>query len=126
MKIKNLILATALTAVTSTVFPFSYYEADKGQVGDGGIMGARMIFIPPVTTNISVGDNIEVIFTNDIGVVYGMIKNHIGVTIAQAKTDTSTETIMNLNIANLPSGTYTFIITTTQGSTVKSEKFTVE
>ncbi|MBF0577404.1 hypothetical protein [Dysgonomonas sp. GY617] len=116
-----------MTAVSTTLLPSSYIGDDKGKVGDGGIMlYSRMSFIPPITIHITNKDNIEVIFTTDIGKVSGLVRDYSGIAIIQLNADTSKDTGMNINISNLPTGTYTFTIVTEQGSIVKSEKFTVD
>lgn len=126
MKIKALILLLSF-AFTTASFSNSFMKDDKTDMGDGGIMlMSRQLLIPAVATTIEPKSSIEVTFTDNIGVVYGSVKNYAGITVIQTKADTSNEVSMSINIANLVAGTYIFTISTAYGNIVKSEKFTVD
>ncbi len=125
MKIKILLLSVII--ITSSSSAFSILKKGDEGMGDGGLMiSARMAFVSPMTTVITPKNNVEIIFTTNIGIVYGIIKNNAGIIVSKSKADTSMDTNLQVNIANLPKGSYTFIITDNKGTTVKSEKFTVD
>lgn len=125
MKIKASLLSVAIIASVGSVFSF-VKQGDDG-MGDGGLMkSSQMAFVSPITTVITPKNNIEITFTANISIVNAIIKNNIGITVSQAKTDTSLDTNLYINIANLPTGSYTLILTDNKGATISSEKFTVD
>lgn len=126
MKIKALLLSAAIIASVASVFSV-VKKQDGGDVGTGGIqIYSQKALLPSVTTVITAKSDIEIVFTEDMGIVNAAIKNNTGLTISRLKADTSVDTDMHINISNLPGGSYTLIITNLQGIIIKSEVFTVD
>lgn len=89
-------------------------------------MSSRMALVPPVMTVITPKSDIAIIFNKNMGVVYASVKRNTGMAISRSRIDTSLDTNVEINIANLPRGIYTLVITDKLGATIKSEKFTVD
>lgn len=125
MMIKTLMMTLALS--TCTISAFSG-EPEKGDVGNGGmtIVPARAMIASPITTVVTPKENIEVTFSTNIGMVYATIRNNTGLKVMRAKSDTSLETNMRMNISNLPVGIYTFTLTDKQGCILTTQKITVD
>ena len=127
MKTKVLLLSLALIASLSSAFALLGHKS--GDVGDGGLMiqmSSRMALVPPVMTVITPKSDIAIIFNKNMGVVYASVKRNTGMAISRSRIDTSLDTNVEINIANLPRGIYTLVITDKLGATIKSEKFTVD
>ena len=128
MKTKVLLLSLALIASLSSAFALLGHKS--GDVGTGGMqvqmMSSRMALVPPVMTVITPKSDISIIFNENMGVVYANIKRNTGMAISRSRIDTSLDTNIKINIANLPRGIYTLVITDKLGATIKSEKFTVD
>lgn len=128
MKNKTLLLSLALIASLSSAF--SVLKLGDGGMGTGGMqiqmMYSRMIFVPPITTEITPKNSIAITFNENLGIVYATIKRNTGMPISRSKVDTSRDTNTEIKIANLPKGSYILVITDKQGVTIKSEKFIVD
>lgn len=130
MKTKILLLSFALIASLSSAF--ALLKLGDGGMGSGGMqfqmqMSSRMAFVaPPVMTVITPKSDITIIFNKNMGVVYTTIKRNTGMAISRSRVDTSLDTSLEINIANLPRGSYTLVVTDKLGATIKSEKFTVD
>lgn len=129
MKAKILFILLVLIGSTSSMFATSKQGQNQGSgdVGDGGLMiYSRAASLPSLAIEVMPKDDIQLLFSADIGIIYATIKSNTGVVVSSLKLDTSEDAYLRINIANFLTGSYTLIITDGQGAIIKTKIFTVD
>ncbi|MDL2215189.1 DUF3244 domain-containing protein [Dysgonomonas sp. OttesenSCG-928-M03] len=116
-----------LLILLSVILSFPVFSApDKGETIGGGVMvmSVRMK-VSQVMIYITERDCVEAYFTANKGIVNATVTNNMGVELYSKKVDTSSEDSLNINISNLPEGSYLVMFTDATGMVLGSKSFDV-
>jgi len=98
----------------------------KGSTKPTGGWTVRSLSISPIYINVNEKSDIEVQFTDDLGMVEVQIVNEYNVVVYTNNVDTSIDADLNINISNFLEGAYSITFKDAEGNIIHSEYFLAE